>query len=167
MIRHALLTDIKAISDIYNHYVLHTVVTFEEQIVCHDEMQKRVTDIQQKYLWLVYEHEGNVVGYAYAGPWKARAAYRHSVEVSIYLNPLCTGKGIGKQLYTKLIDELKTRDIHAVIGGVALPNDASVKLHETLGFQKVAQFREVGFKFDTWVDVAYWELIFPPVTEPE
>jgi phosphinothricin acetyltransferase len=159
MVRHAVPTDLKAITDIYNHYVLHTVITFEEEPVAIDDMLQRVTEVQARYPWLVYEQDNNVVGYAYASKWKPRAAYRNTVETSIYLNPLCTGKGIGKLLYTALLEELKPTNIHAVIGGVALPNDASIRLHETLGYKKIGQFMEVGYKFEKWVDVGYWQLI--------
>jgi phosphinothricin acetyltransferase len=159
MIRNATPSDAVAIKDIYNYYVHNTIVTFEEEPVTAAEMLSRITEMQLNHLWLVYEWQGVVVGYAYAGKWKARSAYKHSVEVSVYLAPDVTGKGIGKRLYTTLLAELKPLGIHAVIGGIALPNDASVRLHETLGFKKVAHFREVGRKFDKWVDVAYWELI--------
>jgi L-amino acid N-acyltransferase YncA len=159
MIRPATVNDGFAISCIYNHYVLHTVVTFEEVPVSANEMQQRIKDIQSKYAWLVCEEDSIVTGYAYAGPWKTRAAYRHAVEISVYLDPARTGKGIGKQLYATLIKEMQVLKMHAVIGGVALPNDASIKLHEGLGFKKIGQFLEVGKKFGKWVDVGYWELI--------
>jgi phosphinothricin acetyltransferase len=138
---------------------LNTVVTFEEQEVTTEEMQRRIGEVQQHHVWLVYETDGVVAGYAYAGMWKARSAYKHSVESSIYLSEDEKGKGIGKSLYFALIVELRNRDIHAVIGGVALPNDVSIRLHEALGFKKIGQFHEVGLKFGQWVDVGYWELV--------
>jgi phosphinothricin acetyltransferase len=122
-------------------------------------MAGRIAEVTARLPWLVYEEHGNVTGYACATPWKARAAYRHSVEASIYLPPAATGKGIGTQLYKALIADLRERDVHCIIGGAALPNPASVALHERLGFQKVAEFREVGFKLGRWVNVAYWELM--------
>jgi L-amino acid N-acyltransferase YncA len=159
MIRSANNTDTQAITDIYNYFVLNTVVTFEEESITNDEMAQRIRDVQNSYVWLVYELNGRVVGYAYAGRWKVRSAYRHTVESSIYLDPSYTGKGIGKQLYEALIEELHTFEIHAVIGGAALPNEASVRLHESMGFKKIGHFEEVGFKFGRWVDVGYWQLI--------
>lgn len=159
MIRSANNADTQAIADIYNYFVLNTVVTFEEEPVSNDEMAQRIWEVQKSYVWLLYELNGRVVGYAYAGKWKARSAYRHTVESSIYLDPSYTGKGIGKQLYEALIDALLTLDVHAVIGGAALPNEASVRLHESLGFKKIGQFEEVGLKFGKWVDVVYWELM--------
>ena len=159
MIRPAQPKDSLAISEIYNHYVLHTVVTFEEEPVTPGEMEQRVIEMQRKHSWLVWEENGNVIGYAYGGPWKVRAAYRHATELSVYMHPHHTGKGIGPQLYHAIIKEMQALNMHALIGGVALPNDASIKLHESLGFTKIAQFREVGWKLGRWVDVAYWELV--------
>jgi phosphinothricin acetyltransferase len=109
--------------------------------------------------WLVFETAAGIAGYAYAAPWKARAAYRHSVESSIYLAPHATGKGLGSALYSELIADLRRLGMHCVIGGAALPNPASVALHDKLGFIKVADFRQVGFKFGRWIDVSYWELL--------
>lgn len=159
MIRPARLEDAAQICGIYNHYVRETIVTFEETPVSAAEMVQRITDITSRLPWLVWEEEGAILGYAYASPWKARAAYRHSAEASIYLPPHATGRGIGTGLYKALIEELRQRGNHAVMGGAALPNPASVALHERLGFEKVAHFRQVGFKFGRWVDVAYWELV--------
>jgi len=99
------------------------------------------------------------LGNAYARPWRPRAAYRHSAESSIYLAPGATGRGLGTLLYQALIADLRQRGRHCVIGGVALPNATSVALHEKLGFAKVAEFKQVGFKLGRWVDVAYWELM--------
>jgi phosphinothricin acetyltransferase len=123
-------------------------------------MAARVAEIRAQDLpWLVAELDGVVVGYSYANRWKARSAYRFSVETTIYLKPGCEGRGIGKQLYATLLDNLKSRRVHAVIGGAALPNPASVALHESLGFERVGTFRQVGFKHGRWVDVAYWQLV--------
>ncbi|HXC59636.1 MAG TPA: arsinothricin resistance N-acetyltransferase ArsN1 family B [Steroidobacteraceae bacterium] len=159
MIRPAKSEDAAQICDIYNHYVRETVVTFEESPVSANEMAQRIADITTGLPWLVWEEDAVVLGYAYAGPWRVRAAYRHSVEASVYLRADATGRGIGSSLYRGLIEDLRRRDIHAVIGGAALPNPRSVALHEKLGFEKVAQFQQVGFKFGRWVDVAYWELV--------
>jgi len=160
LIRPARSEDAARLCDIYNHYVRETVVTFEESEVPPNEMAQRIADITAARLpWLVWEESGVILGYAYASAWKVRAAYRHSVEASIYLPPHATGRGIGSSLYRALIDDVRQRGVHAVIGGAALPNPASVALHERLGFEKVAQFRQVGFKFGKWVDVAYWQLL--------
>jgi len=160
MIRNATYKDAAAIAEIYNYYVLNTVVTFEEAPVSPDEMQRRITDVQIRFPWLVFEENGLIIGYAYAGPWKPRSAYRNSVESSVYLQPTHIGKGIGRILYSKLINELRDLNIHAVIGGIAQPNETSIKLHENFGFKKIGLFSEVGWKLGRWVDVGYWELIF-------
>ena len=102
---------------------------------------------------------GEVVGYAYATKWNRRSAYRFSAEVTVYLDHGRRGRGIGSKLYQQLLPTLQLSGIHVAIGGIALPNNASVALHEKLGFQKVAQFREVGFKFNKWIDVGYWEKV--------
>jgi L-amino acid N-acyltransferase YncA len=159
MLRHCTPADAAQICDIYNYYVRETVVTFEESPVLEMDMARRIADITPRLPWLVWEMDGGILGYAYATPWKVRAAYRHSVESSIYLAQQATGRGLGSRLYTALIADLRQRGLHCVIGGAALPNPASVALHEKLGFSKVAEFREVGFKFGRWLDVAYWELM--------
>jgi phosphinothricin acetyltransferase len=159
-IRAAELSDAASIAAIYNHYVAETVVTFEEDPVSAEEMARRIEGVRSASLpWLVAEEGGQVTGYAYAAPWKTRAAYRFSVEITVYLAPGNVGRGIGSMLYRHLFSILQTLDVHAVIGGVALPNEASVALQEKFGLEKVAHFREVGFKFNRWIDVGYWERI--------
>src|SRR5262245_52920242 len=116
--------DAEQLCEIYNHYILNSVVTFEEEPVSSNEMRQRVEDVQKPFFWLVYEDEGAVVGYAYAGKWKARAAYRHSVELSVYVSPDRHGLGIGKQLYAELLRRLGERDVRSVVGGVAGGNPA-------------------------------------------
>jgi len=159
-VRSASAADADTLARIYNYYVENTVITFEEEPVSAPAMAARVAEVQGLSLpWLVAEVEKKVVGYAYANKWKARSAYRHSVETTIYLEHGHEGRGVGKTLYSALLPHLRARGIHAVIGGAALPNEASVALHEKLGFDHVATFREVGFKHGRWVDVAYWELV--------
>lgn len=159
MIRDCSIQDAPRITEIYNHYIQNTVISFEENPVTKEIILQRIIDITQSLPWIGYEDNGTLIGYAYASPWKSRAAYRHSVEASIYLDQDSVGKGIGTLLFQALIDRLKNLDIHCIIGGVALPNDASVALLEKSGFEKVAHFKEVGQKLNQWVDVAYWQLI--------
>lgn len=163
IVRAATDEDAAEIARIYNYYVENTVITFEELAVSASEMSVRVAEVQHQGLpWLVAELGDEVVGYSYASKWKARSAYRFAVETTVYLKQGIQGQGIGKQLYGALLPILKSRGIHAVIGGAALPNPASVALHEKLGFEQVATFRQVGFKHGRWVDVAYWQLILTP-----
>ncbi|MGH8496521.1 MAG: arsinothricin resistance N-acetyltransferase ArsN1 family B [Gammaproteobacteria bacterium] len=158
-IRSASLDDATAVCEIYNHYVLNSVITFEEDPVSPGEMARRIdSDIRKP--WLVAEQNGKLVGYAYAMPWKERVAYRFSAESTIYMAHGHAGQGLGTELYRALIEELRNLGIHCVIGGIALPNAVSIALHERLGFEKVAQFREVGWKHGKWIDVGYWQLTF-------
>jgi L-amino acid N-acyltransferase YncA len=159
MIRLVKISDSQQIAEIYNFYVLNTHVTFEEDAVSPEEMASRIEEVMEKYPWLVYEENGEVIGYSYAGPWKSRCAYKFSVETAVYVKNGHVGKKIGSLLYEELLKKLSTSNIHGVIGGVALPNDACISLHKKLGFEKVAQFKEVGYKFEKWIDVTYWERI--------
>ena len=166
-IRDANTGDAAAIARIYNGYVRDTTTTFELDEVDDAEMTRRIGEVQSRGLpWLVAEAGGQVQGYAYAGPWKSRTAYARTVEASIYLSPSVVGKGWGKRLYADLIERLRTAGIHVVIGGVSLQNAASVRLHEGLGFEYVGRFREVGRKFDRWVDVGYWQRILRDDEQP-
>lgn len=158
-LRDAIPDDAAAIARIYNHYVASTIITFEEEAVSETNMHGRIADILQDGLpWIVAVVDGELVGYAYASRWRVRPAYRFSVESTVYLDPDSTSRGLGSTLYAALIDRLKQAGRHLVIGGIALPNDASVALHEKMGFNKVGHFSEVGRKFDRWLDVGYWEL---------
>jgi len=160
MLRSATFSDAPVIAQIYNHYIANTVITFEEELVSADEMTQRIAEISSAGMpWLVCQENERVIGFAYASKWKSRCAYRHSVETSIYLRNDATGRGLGHTLYKGLITDLKKQGYHSIIGGAALPNPASIALHEKLGFVKVAHFKEVGRKFDQWIDVGYWELI--------
>jgi phosphinothricin acetyltransferase len=159
MIRECLETDAAPVCEIYNHYIRETVVTFEETPLTVAEMAQRIAEIGAQFPWLVLEEGGVVIGYAYASTWKTRSAYRFAVESTIYLAPQSTGRGLGRGLYAVLLAEIRRRGFHSVIGGIALPNHASVSLHEKLGFRRIGAFTEVGWKFDRWVDVGYWELI--------
>jgi phosphinothricin acetyltransferase len=157
-LRAAVPSDAAVIAAIYNHYIAESVATFEEKPVSDAEMSRRIAEVQSASLpWLVAEDGGQIVGYAYATQWKARSAYRFSVSISVYSAPGYTRRGIGSKLYGQLFPMLKERNIHAVIGGIAQPNEASVALHEKFGMRKVAHFSEVGFKFNRWIDVGYWQ----------
>lgn len=159
-IRWAAERDAGAIADIYNHYVLETIATFEEEAVSAAEMARRIRGVLDLPLpWLVAEDDGRLLGYAYAVRWRARFAYRFSVESTIYLMPGQDGRGIGSQLYEALFSVLRDSGIHAVMGGIALPNPASIALHEKQGMKQVARFQAVGFKFGRWIDVGYWQKV--------
>lgn len=155
--------DAGAICEIYNHYVTATTVTFEMEPVTAQTMQARIEEITGRFPYLVYEiEEGGdkrIVGYSYAGVWRARAAFHRTVETSVYLHKDYTGKSIGKSLYEELIQLLRTDyHMHVLVAGITLPNAASEALHEKLGFCKVAHFNEVGDKFGRWIDLGFWQL---------
>lgn len=159
IIRKVEIGDASQIADIYNFYVENTHHSFEVEPISTEEMRQRIVAFSQDYPYLVAEDENKIIAYAYASCFKPRTAYRHSAEVSVYVKKDLKRKGIGTMLYERLFEELLEMNIHAIIAGISLPNEASVKLHERFGMEKVAHFREVGFKLNRWIDVGYWELI--------
>lgn len=166
MIRAATESDAQTITDIYNYYIENTVATFEEQPISKSDILERIQKVTGFSLpWLVAEDNGVVIGYAYAGKWNVRSAYRHTVESTVYLSHSSVSKGWGTRLYTTLFGLLRKKSIHVVIGGITLPNPASVALHEKFGMKQVAHFPEVGFKFGKWLDVGYWQRELKPKTE--
>ena len=159
MIRPATTADAEALVNIYNHYITDTVITFEETTLTAADFTARIQKVLEGgYPYFVAEEEGRILGYSYASQFRARVSYRYTVESTVYLDHTLTGRGTGTQLYAALIEELKMRGYHLALGGITLPNPASVALHEKMGFSKVAHFHEVGFKFDQWLDVGFWEL---------
>lgn len=159
MIRDVNLKDAKQIVEIYNHYVLNSIITFDELPFSEQDFIERIKTISSQYPFIVFEENHQILGYAYANMFRQKPAYNKTVETTIYLKHNMQGRHIGTQLYTELLKKLKDQNYHAIIGGLTLPNDASVRLHEKFGFKQVAHFKEVGFKFNTWLDVGFWELI--------
>lgn len=159
MIRPATPSDAAALAAIYNPYVTGTIISFETAPVAEEEMAARIAAGLQGFPWYVREEAGELLGYAYAGPWKAREAYRFAVETTVYVAPEQARKGVGTSLYQVLLPELRRRGCHTALGGIALPNPASVALHERCGFRQVALLPQVGWKLGRWVDVGYWALI--------
>jgi len=159
MIRPVTPADAAAIAAIYNPYIRDTTITFEEEEVTPEEIASRIAKITKTYPWIVWEEDGIVLGYAYGSSWRTRHAYRFATETAIYVSQDCRRKGIGIQLYNALLEALRQKGFHSVLGCLGLPNDPSVRLHEKLGFKKIAHMREAGWKFNAWVDVGFWELI--------
>lgn len=161
MIREVETRDVGAVCAIYNHYVENTVVTFATTPVTEDEMAGTIVTAGPRLPWLVWEDPGTgqVTGYASCSAWKSRCAYLQTLETTVYLAPGNGGQGIGTLLYGELLARIREAGYHTVLGGIALPNPASVALHEKLGFEKVAHLKEVGRKFGQWVDVGYWQKI--------
>ena len=158
MIRPVQLADAARLAEIYNHYILTSTISFEEEPVAVATMEARIGETTRSGCWLVCEQAGRVEGYAYFGPWKVRSAYRFSAECTAYVDAGCLRAGIGRAPYTELLKVAAAKGLHRVIAGIALPNERSQGLHESFGFRKIAQFTEVGFKMGRWVDVGYWEL---------
>jgi phosphinothricin acetyltransferase len=158
MIREATMKDSPAIAGIYNWYISNSTITFEEDEVEPGDMAQRMVVADQTRPWLVLEIDGEILGFACAGLWRRRSAYRYARETSIYVHEQHFGKGYGRQLYERLLNELRQTDVNVVIAGIALPNERSIELHEKLGFEKVGHFHKVGKKFGKQLDVGYWQL---------
>jgi phosphinothricin acetyltransferase len=153
------MEDASGIAGIYNYYITHTPITFEEEPVASGVMGERIRAVIPTYPWFVWEEDGEVAGYAYAHAWRQQAAYRWAAEDTIYVKPGWERRGIGRRLLGGLVGELREREIHVLMAVITTPNPASEGLHEGLGFQQAGQFSEIGFKLGTWRDVGYWELI--------
>lgn len=159
MIRKVCSTDAKEIAAIYNEYVRHSVITFETEPVTEAEMASRIASISSRYPFLVYEMEDKVVGYCYAHAWKERAAYRHTLETTVYLSPAVVGRGIGTLLMKNLIEECRLAEYRALIACITEGNSESMALQKKLGFKQVSCFEKVGFKFGRWLNVIDYELL--------
>ncbi|HYQ65903.1 GNAT family N-acetyltransferase [Actinophytocola sp.] len=147
--------DAAACVAIYAPYVRETAITFEWDPPSVDEMAARIAASRRTHAWLVAEEDGHVLGYAYGGPFKARAAYRWSCEVSVYVEQGRRRTGAGRALYEELFTRLTARGYLTAAAGVTLPNDASEALHKALGFEPVGTYRRIGWKHDTWHDVTW------------
>jgi L-amino acid N-acyltransferase YncA len=154
-VRDATEDDAGACAAIYAPYVTDTTITFEYEPPSAAEMARRIAAAQRAHAWLVLEDDGRVVGYAYAGPYKERAAYRWSSEVSVYLETGRRRSGSGRMLYEALFERLADRGFRTLVAGMTLPNDASEGLHRALGFEPIGTFRRVGWKHGQWRDVAW------------
>ena len=163
------MQDAERIAEIYNHYVAHDIATFEVEEIGGAVMANRIAAVQAADLpWIVATDALGVVGYAYASPFQVRAAYRHTLTASVYLDRAEHGHGLGRSLYAELLQRVQRvsdgphAPVHSVVGVIALPNDASVALHESLGFAHTGTLADAGSKFDRWIDVGYWQRLFVP-----
>ena len=158
--------DAAEIAAIYAPFCRKTAVSFE--IVAPDEetIRARIRVVTDRYPWLVAVSEANVIlGYAYASTHRERAAYRWSVDFTVYLAPAAKRQGIGTKLYTTLAEISRQLGYYRAFAGITLPNEASIRLHEKIGFQPIGVYRRVGFKFGKWHDVGWWSLDLLPVSE--
>lgn len=156
-VRPAVSTDAAAIASIYRPIVESTAISFEEVAPGVDEIARRIGETTRAYPWLVAEREGQIAGYAYASRHRQRAAYRFSVDVSVYVAEDARKCGIATALYAALFKRLTESGFHRAFAGIALPNDASIALHQRFGFEPVGVYKEVGWKFGRWLDVAWFQ----------
>lgn len=165
-VRAATVRDAAAISAIYAPVVRDTVISFEAEPPDAAEIRRRMTEPAVRLPWLVADAPEGVAGYAYAAPFRSREAYRWSVETSVYVAAKARRRGAARRLYECLLAELRMLGYVSAFAGVALPNDASVALHEALGFTAIGVFPAAGYKHGRWVDVGWWALALVPVSAP-
>ncbi|MEK7757267.1 MAG: arsinothricin resistance N-acetyltransferase ArsN1 family B [Planctomycetota bacterium] len=165
VIRLATLDDAVEVQHIYAPIVVETAVSFELEPPSVEEMRRRIETTLLTLPWLVCACDG-VIGYAYAGPFRSRPAYQWTVEVSAYVHVAHRGKGVARALYTSLFECLRVQGYRTALAGIALPNSASVALHERMGFRSVGVFHHVGYKLGAWHDVGWWELSLQSLPDP-
>lgn len=156
-LRDATEADLPAIRAIFNHWIEHSTASFRTVPDTPEQTRAWFDGRGPEHPVLVAEEAGAVVGWASLGPHKATGGYRHTVELSVYLRDDARGRGLGRMLLGELLERARAAGHHAVLGGVCTEQAASIRLHEAMGFVKVAHLREVGFKFGRWLDVAYFE----------
>jgi L-amino acid N-acyltransferase YncA len=154
--------DAPACALIYAPHVQASATSFEEQAPTAGEVAARIARISATHPWLVAEDGDEVIAYAYACPHRERHAYRWAADVSVYVADGCRGQGVGRRLYEALFKRLRAQRYRMACAGITLPNEASVALHESLGFVPVGVFREIGWKAGAWQDVGWWQLDLGP-----
>jgi len=157
VIRDARAEDAEALLDIYRPFVTDTAVSFELEPPSVEEFQARIASAQSKWAWLVAERDSFIAGYAYASAFRTRAAYRFTVETSAYVHSAFRGQGVAGALYRRLFEVLIAKGYCNAYAGIALPNQASIAFHRSLGFTEVGVFHRGGWKFGKWHDISWWE----------
>lgn len=150
--------DAAQILAIYEPIVRETAISFETDAPTLDEMRQRISDTLNELPWIVCEHQGTILGYAYASRHRARAAYQWSADVSVYVHPQARRQGIARALYASLFQILRLQGFYNLYAGIALPNAGSVGLHESVGFKPVGVYKSVGYKLGSWHDVGHWHM---------
>jgi phosphinothricin acetyltransferase len=156
-IRDATSSDADACAAIYTPFCTSSIVTFDLVPLTTSQMLERMV-LAENHAYIVAELDGVVIGYAYAGPFHVRAAYRWSCTTSVYILPTSQGKGVGRALYVALLCRLRERGYRQAFAGITQPNPASNAIHEKMGFEKVALYKKVGWKLGKWWDVAWYQL---------
>lgn len=157
IVRPATFADAGACRGIYAPHITDSWVSFEEEVPPLSEMARRIEANGSSHGWLVAEEAGCIAGYAYGSSHRTREAYRTSCDVAVYIDMAFARRGVGRALYGELLPMLKARGYHAAFAGIALPNPASIGLHEANGFTLVGIYKEVGWKMDGWRDVGWWQ----------
>jgi phosphinothricin acetyltransferase len=156
-VRPATDEDLERVGEIVNHYIENSVFNFRTEPQTLDELRAQWMQRHQRFPWLVATDDDRVIGVAYAGPWNERAAYRWTVESTIYVDPSAHRRGVGDALYAELLNRLRQQGFHSAVAVIALPNDPSVRLHERHGFARVGHLLQAGYKHDAWHDVGFWQ----------
>ncbi|MBR6771979.1 MAG: N-acetyltransferase [Clostridia bacterium] len=158
ILRPASPRDASEILSIYSPFILNTTVTFETEVPSEESFALRIENVTKTYPWVVCEHEGKIIGYAYSARHRERAAYGFSAELSVYVRPEYSGRGIGKLLCREIIDISEKLGVCTLFSAISVPNEKSIALHRSLGFSKCGHFERAGRKFDKWLDLAWYEL---------
>ena len=167
-IRAAVQADAASLLAIYGPFVENSAVSFETKVPSVEEFAARIDKALKGWQWLVAEQDGQCIGYAYGSSHRERPAYRWSVEVSVYVRPDAHRRGVGRALYRRLFDDLTRKGFCNAFAGVALPNDGSIALHRSVGFEPIGVFKSVGHKFGQWQDVAWFQRVLrdsPPAEQ--
>lgn len=159
MIRPVTPNDTEHILAIYNHYIINSVASFEIEPLTFDAMRNRIVEISTEYPYFVDETNGEITGFCYVHPWKERAAYKYTLESTVYISPKHTRKGIGMRLMNKLINSCQALGYNSIIACITGNNTASIALHKSLGFTQVSQFKKVGIKFGRQLDVVDFQIL--------
>lgn len=150
--------DAAACAAVYEPFVVRSVASLEEVAPGPEEFAGRIARVLARYPWLVATEDDNVLGFAYAAQHRARASYRWSADVSVYVDPTHHRRGVGRALYADLLPRLAAQNLCMACAGITLPNTASVALHEAFGFRLVGVYERIGWKFGAWRDVGWWQL---------
>ncbi len=164
-IRLASTKDAPQILEIYSPIVLQTHISFEHVVPGSSEIAARIATTLRQYPWLVCELDARIAGYAYASAFRSREAYQWTTETTVYVREGCQRRGVARALYTSLLAILREQGYRSAIGVIALPNKASIRAHETLGFQEIGVLKNVGFKAGAWRDTGWWQLELSPALQ--